>query len=215
MAHSLERLWKSRSRLSSDRSFCQLRHSMHFFAANLLYYLQVDVVDSEFLALQRDVEAASDFQMVVRAHRNFIAAVLRVSLVDHLTVQEGVERVLQACLRFIAVCRLLQQQEGVDDDDNNYEGGGGGGQQQQQQLALSSLLLAPSPNSRVQERVRSLPVAVPPEELEAVRKEFFSQIAFLFQVMRKIESRGFVFRLDFNSFLSEVSEQGGAGPLVA
>lgn len=41
MAHALERLWIARSRLAADRSFCQSRHSMHFFVSNLLYYLQV------------------------------------------------------------------------------------------------------------------------------------------------------------------------------
>jgi hypothetical protein len=43
VAHALERLWIARSRLASDRSFCQSRHSMHFFVSNLLYYLQVRV----------------------------------------------------------------------------------------------------------------------------------------------------------------------------
>jgi hypothetical protein len=43
VAHALERLWIARSRLASDRSFCQSRHSMHFFVSNLLYYLQVRI----------------------------------------------------------------------------------------------------------------------------------------------------------------------------
>jgi len=41
VAHALERLWIARSRLAADRTFCQSRHSMHFFVSNLLYYLQV------------------------------------------------------------------------------------------------------------------------------------------------------------------------------
>ena len=115
MAHSLEKLWKTRSRLSSDLSFCQLRHSMHFFISNLLYYLQVDVVDSEYAQLMRDIEQAKEFQDVLRAHRNFLATVLKAALVDSLTVQDAVDRVLQACLRFVAVCRLLHQQEGINE----------------------------------------------------------------------------------------------------
>ena len=172
---------------------------MHFFTSNLIYYLQVDVVDSEFESLQREVQGATDFQMVLRAHRNFLATVLRVSMVDHLTVQEGVERVLQACLRFIAVCRLLQQQEGVDQDgdlDDEHGYGDQGGYSASTQ----------SPRSQLRERARRLPVIVPPEELEAVRKEYFSQVAFLLQVMRKVENRGFMFRLDFNGFMSQLAE---------
>jgi Gamma tubulin complex component C-terminal len=41
--HALERLWMVKSRLSQDRAFCQVRHSMHFFISNLLYHLQVRV----------------------------------------------------------------------------------------------------------------------------------------------------------------------------
>jgi hypothetical protein len=49
VAHALERLWMARSSLASDRAFCQLRHSMHFFVSNLLYYLQVRGVVFVFL----------------------------------------------------------------------------------------------------------------------------------------------------------------------
>ena len=203
---------------------------MHFFASNLLYYLQVDVVDSEFDALQKVIAAAADFQGVLRAHRNFLATVLRVSMVDQLTVQEGVERVLQVCLRFIAVCRLLQQQEGVvdgDGDGNGVAGGGGDvyGHADFQGLGLlSSYRTHTSPSktnyfaspglSKLQEKAALLPVVMPPEELEAVKKEFFSQISFLFQVMRKVENRGFIFRLDFNNFLSEMATSAAAAAVA-
>ena len=33
-----------------------------------------------------------------------------------------------------------------------------------------------------------------------------SQVSYLFQLMRKVENRGFIFRLDFNGFISEVSD---------
>lgn len=191
MAHSLEKLWKTRSRLSSDRSFCQLRHSMHFFISNLLYYLQVDVVDSEYAKLMRDLDEAEEFQQVLRAHRNFLATVLKAALVDNLTVQDAIDRVLQACLRFVAVCRLLLQQEGVDgaalDDEYTHFNQG----------VLSPSKVSTSP---------LLPVVVPNEEVEAVRKDFFSQIVYLQTVMGKVENRGFMFRLDFNNYFSGLAQ---------
>ena len=49
-----------------------------------------------------------------------------------------------------------------------------------------------------------LSVVVPVEEVESVKKDFFAQISFLFQVMKKVENRGFMFRLDFNEFLSKM-----------
>jgi hypothetical protein len=97
IAHALERLWHSlrKSRLAGDRAFCQVRQSMHFFITNLLYHLQVDVIDSEFSVLQEVVAEAADFQTLLRAHRNFLAVIMRLTFVDNLTVQEGIERVLQ------------------------------------------------------------------------------------------------------------------------
>lgn len=172
LVHELERLWMARSRLSSDRLFCHLRHSMHFFISNLLYYLQVDVIDSEFCLLKDHMATASNFQDVLMAHRNFLSSVLRLSLVDNLTVKEGIERVFHVCLRFIAVCRLLHQQE--------------------------DLVIGKTTNEKIQ------PIVIPHEEIEAIRKDFFSQISYLFAIMRKVESKGFMFRLDFNSYLSNI-----------
>eukprot|EP01035_Chromulina_nebulosa_P020195 gene20195-26213_t len=69
VGHLLEKLWMIKSRLSSDRLFCQLRHSMHFFISNLLYYLQVDVIDSEFSILVNEVNQTDEFQYVLKQHR--------------------------------------------------------------------------------------------------------------------------------------------------
>ena len=152
----------------------------------------MDVLDCEYAILDTALQGATDFQFVMRAHRNFLATVLRVSMIDQVTVQEAIDRLLQACLRFIAVCRLLHQQEGMADDEIGTRGAHSG----------TSYSPYKSPASKMSDRVKKLPVVVPPEEIEAVRKDFFSQMAFLFQVMRKAENRGFMFRLDFNGFMS-------------
>jgi hypothetical protein len=117
-------------------------------------------------------------------------------------VQEGIERVLQVCLRFVAYCRLLHQQE-----DNDVKVGwsakpphGTG------QSASHSLPGRADIKAKV---VRDVPIVLPPEELEAIRKEFFTQISYLFHIMRKIESRGFMFRLDFNGYLSALAQDFG------
>ena len=158
----------------------------------------MDVVDSEFCTLLEDAASASDFQSVLRAHRNFLATIMRLSSVDNLVIQEGIERVLQVCLRFIAVCRLLHQQvQGEGDGDNTPE-------------SLKSNRKSYSPG-RPDARKRTVPVVVPPEEVDGVRKEFFTQMSYLFQIMRKVENRGLMFRLDFNGYLSALSEDMGAG----
>jgi Gamma tubulin complex component C-terminal len=191
---------------------------------------QVDVVDSEFCTLQEEIESAGEFQSVLRAHRNFIASVTRLSSVDNLTVQEAIERVLQVCLRFIAICRLLHQQEDHEvsrgwsadplqspdpllspssrHDDSGADPESTGNNDGTNNIASPG---SPSDDLTNSRRRRQLPVIIPPEEIDGVRKEFFTQISYLFQVMRKVENRGFMFRLDFNGYLSELANDIGAG----
>ena len=128
------------------------------------------MIDSEYALLQKSMTSSDDFQTVLKAHKNFIANIVRLSLMDNSSIQEGLERILQVCLRFVAVCRLLHQAE---------EG--------------------------QTETERQPPIYIPPEEFAAIRKDFFSHVTFLFQIMRKVESRGFMFRLDFNGFISKIS----------
>lgn len=173
---------------------------------------KVDVVDSEYSTLQRDIAAAADFQTVLRAHKAFTANMLRLSLIDNLSVQEGIDRILHICLRFIALCRLLHRAEFLDVDDDDVEAatamyGGGGTRARAGAGADNSGANSPSKVGGLSdaERISSLqhaPIYVPPEELEFIRRDFFAQVSLLFQMMRKVESRGFIFRLDFNNFLS-------------
>lgn len=199
VSRMLEKLWMSRSKFLTDRLFCNIRHAMHFFISNLLYYLQVDVVDSEYARLLQELEHVTDFQSVLKHHKHFIANILRLSMIDNMGIQESMDRIVQVCLRFVAACRLQSKSEFqydlAQDDKPSFgsrpevakgkEGTDG---------AQSNSHSASQP-----------PVYIPIEEFEAIRKEFYLQVSYLFQFMRKVESRGFLFRLDFNGFLSQAS----------
>ena len=113
------------------------------------------------------------------------------------------------------MCRLLQQQEGTDDVDASGLAGLSTSSHAYASACApddSATLSAAGSNrgqrgsspgmAQIRARVQQLPVVVPPQELEAIRKEFFSQLAYLFSVARKMENRGFLFRLDFNGYLS-------------
>jgi hypothetical protein len=160
----------------------------------------VDVVDSEYGALQRDIVEATDFQSVLRAHKNFTSNMLRLSLIDNLSVQDGIDRILHICLRFIAICRIMHRSEflDVDADDGTNSAANSPGK-------TSGLL---SDADRI--NILQAPIYVPPEELEHIRRDFFAQVALLFQLMRKVESRGFIFRLDFNNYLSGAAQEQGS-----
>lgn len=178
VVHAFERLLLSRPALDTDRMFCHLRHAMHFFNSNLLYHLQVDVIDTEFNMLMVEVTRAPDFQAVLRAHKNFISSIAKMSHIDNNVVQDAIERVLQICLRFLAVSALHQHNDDV----------------------LQKSAATTGPVGEV--------FYLPQEEFAAIRKDFFVQVSYLLQLMKKIESRGFVFRVDFNGFFSKVSNAG-------
>lgn len=175
-----------------DRLFCNIRHTMHFFISNLLYYLQVDVVDSEYAALQQELLNVKEFQAVLQAHRHFLANILRLTMLDNIGIQECYDRLLHLCLRFVAACRLQSLVEHQQDLADEHQ---------------SAHLLRQHQRARKQQAQTSAssapPVYIPQEEFENIRKEFFQQLSFLLQFMRRVESRGFLFRLDFNGFLSQ------------
>ena len=133
------------------------------------------MIDSEFCEFQKLVLGAAEFQTVLRGHRTFLAAVARLSLIENSTVQDSIERILHCCIRFIALCRVINEEDGFNAE----------------QVKPSSV-------------DRRIPVVIPIDEIAAVRSDFISQVSFLFQIMRKVENRGFMFRLDFNGFLSSL-----------
>jgi hypothetical protein len=140
----------------------------------------VDVIDTEFSVLMAAVGEAADFQAVLRAHRAFIASIVRSSHIDNNVVQDAIERVLQVCLRFLAASALHQHNDEV----------------------VNAASTSTGPVGEV--------FYLPQEEFDAIRKDFFVQVSYLLQLMKKIESRGFVFRVDFNGFFSQLT-QGSVG----
>ena len=197
----------------------------------------------------------------------------------------GIERVLQVCLRFIAICRLLHEQEDRDStvgwSPHTVEPTP---TSTHTSVASPSDVLFPTRTGSLRATARDnnthnhpqrgsvVPVIIPPEEIQGLRKEFFTQvgpisnityqftlsthsvaftstitithpyyptattvtthcyylchssltihtsyhhydnqISFLFQIMRKVENRGFMFRLDFNGYLSTLANEISAG----
>lgn len=134
-------------------------------------------MDTEFNELMNEVNNSNDFQTVLRAHKKFISSVVRMSYIDNTIVQDSIERILQICLRFLSVSDLYRRNEELSTSLGSSSSG------------MDEILYLPS------------------EELEAIQKDFFLQVSYLLQLMKKIENRGFVFRLDFNGYLSLVASK--------
>jgi len=183
---------------------------MHFFISNLLYYLQVDVIDSEYNILLTEIYSTiNDFQYILKIQKQFLSNVIRLSYINNISIQENLDRILQICLRFIAICRILHNIENNNYnyiDNNNSDNNGKG------DLNVDNDFHKINNNNNINNRngnsrrvVKVLPIYIPPEEFIFIKKDFFQQISLLLHIMKKVDSRGFLFRLDFNGFLSSAT----------
>ncbi len=81
-----------------------LRTSMAYFATNLNYYLQIDVVDAEFTLLKEAIDSTRDFYGTLRAHSAFQSHVKQMTFVGVPALSASLHAPL-ACAN--EMCRLL------------------------------------------------------------------------------------------------------------
>lgn len=149
----------------------------------MIMILQVDVVDSEYAVLMDNLQQAMNFHDAAKAHKQFLSAVLRSTMVDNAAVQENIEKMLHVCLRFLAVCALMKS-----NSDGDYTLSFASGSHAAASAAASTEL--------------PVPVLVPSSELTDIHEEYVMYMSVLFQSLAKMDNRGFLFRLDFNGHLS-------------
>lgn len=66
-------------KVTGNSVLSQLRNKMLFLIDNLQYYLQVDVLESQFCALMNAVQNSKDFECIQRAHSVFQANIMSLS----------------------------------------------------------------------------------------------------------------------------------------
>ncbi|KAL8582302.1 hypothetical protein ACOMHN_037059 [Nucella lapillus] len=76
----------------------QLRHHMSFLVDNLQYYLQVDVIESQYGQLLETISSTRDFEAVRLAHEHFLAALLSQSFVHMKSVWHCLYEILNLCV---------------------------------------------------------------------------------------------------------------------
>ncbi len=129
-------------------------------------------------------------------------------MIDNIAIQESIDRILQVCIRFVAACRLQSISEYQVDLAEDYKTSFVQHKRSPAPSPQGKGVNPPSPfTAATMKAMQSPPVYVPLEEFDAIKKEFYLQLSYLFQYMRKVETRGFLFRLDFNGFLSQASLQ--------
>ena len=165
----------------------------------------MDVIDAEYTILLHDIYNTHDFQAVLKIQKQFLSNVLRLSHINNIAIQENIERILQICLRFIAICRILHNVEINNSNSEDYDINHESNKKNNSSKYNNTNNNYSGNNNSGNAKMSSLPIYIPPEEFIFIKKDFFQQISLLLHMMKKVDSRGFLFRLDFNGFLSSAT----------
>lgn len=90
----------------SDAIKWRLRNHMAFLIDNLQYYLQVDVLESQFSQLLQQINSTRDFESIRLAHDHFLSNLLAQSFILLKPVFHCLNEILELCLSF---CSLVSQ----------------------------------------------------------------------------------------------------------
>ncbi|KAI1889751.1 hypothetical protein AGOR_G00166160 [Albula goreensis] len=91
----------------------RLRNHMAFLVDNLQYYLQVDVLESQFSQLLHQINSTRDFESIRLAHDHFLSNLLAQSFILLKPVFHCLNEILELCHSF---CSLVSQNLGPLDD---------------------------------------------------------------------------------------------------
>ncbi|XP_014867337.1 PREDICTED: gamma-tubulin complex component 4 isoform X1 [Poecilia mexicana] len=97
----------------SDAVKWRLRNHMAFLIDNLQYYLQVDVLESQFTQLLQQINSTRDFESIRLAHDHFLSNLLAQSFILLKPVFHCLSEILELCQSF---CSLVGQSVASLDD---------------------------------------------------------------------------------------------------
>uniref|UniRef100_V9KCH2 Gamma-tubulin complex component n=1 Tax=Callorhinchus milii TaxID=7868 RepID=V9KCH2_CALMI len=109
-------LQMQRKHLKSNKTVAikwRLRNHMAFLVDNLQYYLQVDVLESQFSQLLQQINSTRDFESIRLAHDHFLSNLLAQSFILLKPVFHCLNEILELCHNF---CSLVSENLGPLDD---------------------------------------------------------------------------------------------------
>lgn len=176
------------------------------------------MIDAEYERLIDEMKLANNFKDVLNLHKAFISSIVRLSMVDNTIVQDALDKVIHTCLRFVGISELQQKLSKQNAETNantnihrkissSVKGKKllkQGSKDQEDSKVIDEQRKKLYPSTSIPP---TTPSNIPMEEIEDVRREFYAQSLHLFQIMKKVENRGLIFRMDFNNFMSDMSNQ--------
>ncbi|KAI3514670.1 hypothetical protein L1887_13274 [Cichorium endivia] len=98
----------SQQRRQCFRPMWRVREHMAFLIRNLQFYIQVDVIESQWNVLQTHIEESRDFAELVDFHQEYLSALISQSFLDIGSVSRILDGIMKLCLQF---CWKIENQE--------------------------------------------------------------------------------------------------------
>lgn len=90
------------------RPMWRIREHMAFLIRNLQFYIQVDVIESQWNVLQSHIQNSHDFTELVGFHQEYLSALISQSFLDIGSVSRILDGIMKLCLQF---CWKIENQE--------------------------------------------------------------------------------------------------------
>ncbi|OVA12707.1 Spc97/Spc98 [Macleaya cordata] len=90
----------SQQRRQRSRPMWRVREHMAFLIRNLQFYIQVDVIESQWNVLQARVQDSDDFTELVGFHQEYLSALISQSFLDIGSVSRILDSIMKLCLQF-------------------------------------------------------------------------------------------------------------------
>ncbi|KAK2965172.1 hypothetical protein RJ640_019927 [Escallonia rubra] len=98
----------SQQRRQRFRPMWRVREHMAFLIRNLQFYIQVDVIESQWNVLQAHIQDSHDFTEIVGFHQEYLSALISQSFLDIGSVSRILDGIMKLCLQF---CWKMENQE--------------------------------------------------------------------------------------------------------
>ncbi|XP_065860460.1 gamma-tubulin complex component 4 [Euphorbia lathyris] len=98
----------SQQRRQRFRPMWRVREHMAFLIRNLQFYIQVDVIESQWNVLQAHIQDSHDFTELVNFHQEYLSALISQSFLDIGSVSRILDSIMKLCLQF---CWSIENQE--------------------------------------------------------------------------------------------------------
>ncbi|CAN6693721.1 unnamed protein product [Malus baccata var. baccata] len=98
----------SQQRRQRSRPMWRIREHMAFLIRNLQFYIQVDVIESQWNVLQEHIQDSQDFTGLVAVHQEYLSALISQSFLDIGSLSRILDSIMKLCLQF---CWNIENQE--------------------------------------------------------------------------------------------------------